>query len=182
MTLWTIACQSPPSLGFSRQEYWSGLPCSPPEDLPNHGITPAALLSLRWQASSLPLVPPGKPKGSIKTHKIQGCLGPCVPGTIQCKYTDRPGTEITYRRWTQKLCMGWGSPDPPEMLTWSPRGHTHTHQVRGTHSSNSTPLEDSSRNLHRSPLILPINTHNAGLPWPPRLAERSHLRAVCGAS
>ena len=126
MTLWTIACQSPPSLGFSRQEYWSGLPCPHPEDLPNHGITLASLISLRRQASSLPLVPPGKPKGSIKTHKIQGCLGPCVPGTIQCKYTDRPGTEVTYRRWTQKLCMRWGSPDPPEMLTRNPRGHTHT--------------------------------------------------------
>ena len=34
-TLWTVACQSPLSMGFSRQEYWSGLPCPPPGDLPN---------------------------------------------------------------------------------------------------------------------------------------------------
>ena len=32
--LWTIARQAPPSMGFSRQEYWSGLPCPPPGDLP----------------------------------------------------------------------------------------------------------------------------------------------------
>ena len=36
--LWTIACQAPLSMGFSRQEYWSGLPCPPPGDLPAPGI------------------------------------------------------------------------------------------------------------------------------------------------
>ena len=41
--LWTIACQAPLSMGFSRQEYWSGLPCPPPEDLPNLGIEPVSL-------------------------------------------------------------------------------------------------------------------------------------------
>ena len=34
-TLWTVARKAPLSMGFSRQEYWSGLPCPPPEDLPN---------------------------------------------------------------------------------------------------------------------------------------------------
>ena len=51
--LWTVDCQAPLSMGFSRQEYWSGLPCPPPEDLLNPGIK---------QAGSLPLTPPGKPK------------------------------------------------------------------------------------------------------------------------
>ena len=37
-TLWTVACQSPLSMGFSRQKYWSGLPFPSPEDLPNPGI------------------------------------------------------------------------------------------------------------------------------------------------
>ena len=36
-TLWTVACQAPLSLGSSRQEYWSGLPCPPPGDLPDPG-------------------------------------------------------------------------------------------------------------------------------------------------
>ena len=42
-TLWTAACQAPLSKGFSRQEYWSGLPCPPPEDLPNPVIKPTSL-------------------------------------------------------------------------------------------------------------------------------------------
>ena len=35
---WTVDCQAPLSMGFSRQEYWSGLLCPPPGDLPNPGI------------------------------------------------------------------------------------------------------------------------------------------------
>ena len=42
---WTVACQAPLSMGFSRQEYWSGLLCLPPEDLPNLGIEPESLTS-----------------------------------------------------------------------------------------------------------------------------------------
>ena len=40
MTLWTVACQAPLSMRFSRQEYWSGLPCPPAGDLPDPGIEP----------------------------------------------------------------------------------------------------------------------------------------------
>ena len=40
--LWTVARQAPLSMGFSRQEYWSGLPYPPPEDLPDPGIKPAS--------------------------------------------------------------------------------------------------------------------------------------------
>ena len=39
----TVARQAPPSMGFSRQEYWSGLPCPPPEDLPDPEIEPESL-------------------------------------------------------------------------------------------------------------------------------------------
>ena len=44
-TLWTVARQAPLSMGFSRQEYWSGFPCRPPGDLPNPGIEPLSLTS-----------------------------------------------------------------------------------------------------------------------------------------
>ena len=44
-TPWTIACQAPLSMEFSRQEYWSGLPFPPPEDLPEAGIKPPSLVS-----------------------------------------------------------------------------------------------------------------------------------------
>jgi len=42
VTLWTVACQAPLSMGFSRQEYWRGLPCPPPGDLPYPGIKPVS--------------------------------------------------------------------------------------------------------------------------------------------
>ena len=48
-------------MGFSRQEYWSGLPCPPPGDLPNPGIKPRSPM---LQADSLPSEPPGKPKNT----------------------------------------------------------------------------------------------------------------------
>ena len=43
--LWTVACQAPLSMGFSSQEYWSGLPCPPPEDLLDLGIKRTSLMS-----------------------------------------------------------------------------------------------------------------------------------------
>ena len=56
-------CSRPGSLskGFSRQEYWSGLPCPPPGGLPTHGSNLHLLSPLHWQVGSLPLAPPGKP-------------------------------------------------------------------------------------------------------------------------
>ena len=58
-TLWTIARQPPLSMAFSRQEYWSGLPCLPPGDLSDPGIETALCLP-HWQVGSLPIAPPGK--------------------------------------------------------------------------------------------------------------------------
>ena len=46
VTLWTVACQAPLSMGFYRPEYWSGLQCPPPGDLPDPGIEPT---SPAWQ-------------------------------------------------------------------------------------------------------------------------------------
>ena len=45
VTLWTVVCQAPVSMGFSRQEYWSGFPYPPPGDLPNPGIKLMSLAS-----------------------------------------------------------------------------------------------------------------------------------------
>ena len=53
---WTVAYQAPPSVGFSRQEYWSGLPFPSPGDLPNPGIEPR---SPALPADALPSEPPG---------------------------------------------------------------------------------------------------------------------------
>ena len=45
VTPWTVALQAPLSMGFSKQEYWSGLPCPPPGGLPNPGLEPESLMS-----------------------------------------------------------------------------------------------------------------------------------------
>ena len=57
VTPWTVAYQAPPSMGFSRQEYWSGLPFPSPGDLPDPGIEP---WSPAFQADTLTSEPPGK--------------------------------------------------------------------------------------------------------------------------
>ena len=58
---WTVAYQAPPSMGFSRQEYWSGLPFPSPEDLPDPGIKPVSLMSPAWWIF-LPPAPLEQPK------------------------------------------------------------------------------------------------------------------------
>ena len=60
VTPWTVARQAPLSMGFSRQEYWSGLPRPPPGHLPSPGIQPASLTSPVRTGGFLPLKPPGK--------------------------------------------------------------------------------------------------------------------------
>ena len=54
VTLWTIACQAPLPIGFSRQEYWSGLPFPTPGDLPHPGFEPMSPVDPALQADSLP--------------------------------------------------------------------------------------------------------------------------------
>ena len=72
VTWWTVTYQAPLSLGFSRQEYWSGLPCPPPGNLPNPRIKPDSCL-LRWQAGSLPQM--AKPHYPFTKHKARNLHG-----------------------------------------------------------------------------------------------------------
>ena len=58
---WTVARQAPLSMELFRQEYWSGLPCLPPGDLPDSGIEPISPASPALPADSLPPEPLGKP-------------------------------------------------------------------------------------------------------------------------
>ena len=68
---WTVACQAPLSMRFSRQEYWNGLPFPSPGDLPDPGIRPGypAL-----QADSLPFEPLGKPSVGKDAEKRETLL------------------------------------------------------------------------------------------------------------
>ena len=73
-TPWTVAHQAPPSMGFSRQEYWSGVPFPSPGDLPDPGTE---LGSPALQADALTSEPSGKPNvllGRSKLRKYFGCI------------------------------------------------------------------------------------------------------------
>ena len=62
VTLWTAAHQAPLSMGFSRQENWSGLPCPPPEDPPDPGIEPTCLVSPALAGGFFTTGAPGSPR------------------------------------------------------------------------------------------------------------------------
>ena len=62
MTPWTVALQAPLSIGFPRQEYWSGLPFLSPGDLPDPGIEP---MSLAFAGRFFVTEPPMKPRDAI---------------------------------------------------------------------------------------------------------------------
>ena len=66
-TPWTVAYQAPSSMGFSRQEYWSGLPFPSPGDLPNPGTEPG---SSALQADALPSEPPRKTIRQVTTKLL----------------------------------------------------------------------------------------------------------------
>ena len=74
--LWTVARQAPLSMGFSRQEYWSRLPCPPPGDLPHPGTEPMSPSSLALGGGFFTLGPLGKPpllhraSESVFRHKV----------------------------------------------------------------------------------------------------------------
>ena len=65
-TPWTAAYQAPPSMGFSRQEYWSGVPFPSPGDLPDPGIEPESPALL---ADALPSELPGKLESLVKAKQ-----------------------------------------------------------------------------------------------------------------
>ena len=89
--LWTIDRQAPLPIGFSRQEYWSWLPCPPPGDLPHPEIKPVSLTSpalagkffttsTTWKVLKRPLVVPFYRRGSLKRHRGEPRQGVEEPG------------------------------------------------------------------------------------------------------
>ena len=73
-TPWIVAHQAPLSMGFSRQEYWSGLPFPSPGDLPDPGMEPvSAAHLLHWQVDSLPLSQQGSPYIHLQNPGSDSC-------------------------------------------------------------------------------------------------------------
>ena len=103
-TPWIVAYQVPLSMGFSRQEYWNGLPFPPPGDLPDPGIDPA---TPAWQEDSLLLEPLGKPttlrqlKFYLEVFPTKSvCFYPKPQGKGAVPLSNKPST------WTSVLSAG----------------------------------------------------------------------------
>ena len=75
VTAWTVAPQAPLSMGFSKPEYWSGLPFPSPGDFPTLGIEPG---SPAVQADSLPSEPPGRPRHELNPSSCHLLAGRAV--------------------------------------------------------------------------------------------------------
>ena len=71
-TPWTVARQTPLSMGFPRQEYWSGLPFPSPGDLPDPGIEPLSPASPALAGGFFTITPPGKPTHLDDTSSVRG--------------------------------------------------------------------------------------------------------------
>ena len=91
VTPWTVAYQAPPSMGFSRQEYWSGLPFPSPGDLPDPGIEPG---SPALQADALTSEPQLIKRKSFRTALVGKWLGLCVHNAGNTGSNPGQGTEI----------------------------------------------------------------------------------------
>ena len=100
-TLWTVAREAPLSMGFSRQECWSGLPFPSPGIFPTQGSTPISYISCPGRLGSSPLVPPGKIPPLLAHSSL---------------FSLQHGEESTVI--TEQL----GSPGDTGWTGWSPRG------------------------------------------------------------
>ena len=100
-TLWTVACQAPLAVEFSRQEYWSELPFPPPGDLPDLGIEPASPVSPPLDADSLLLSHQWSPWVTLPSAFSFSHL--CVLQSLSSKAIERTGEK--YRVCMQHLAF-----------------------------------------------------------------------------
>ena len=98
--LWTVARQVPPSMGFSRQEYWKWLSCPPPEDLPDPGIEPVSLTSSALGGGFFTTSTAWERKGESEVAQL--CLTLCDP--MNCSL---PGSSV-YGTFQARV-LEWGA-------------------------------------------------------------------------
>ena len=114
-TLWTVAHQAPLSMGFSKQEYWSGVPCPPPGYLANPGIKPMSPAAPTLQVDSLslshqPCPPAPTPYTHTHTRLSQHTSSPYLPLESSFSGSDVPffigsKADISMGMWTSiALC------------------------------------------------------------------------------
>ena len=108
---WTVAYWAPPSMGFSRQEYWSGMPFPSPEDLSDSGIEPG---SPTLQADTLSSEPPGKLTKERDNQLLEQNIESCQECTQSAKdssvdrwcYVNCPVEKIIQNRWEEPVSSG----------------------------------------------------------------------------
>ena len=133
VTPWNLAHQAPLSIGCSRQEYWSGLPCPLPRDLPD----PHLLHLLHWQVGSLSLPPPGKPIYIYEDALEEGMATHSSILAWSIPWTEESGTlqSIELRRvrhnWSDLACMHIYMcvciPNPWETISTAPKDEPQIH-------------------------------------------------------
>ena len=110
VTPWTVTRQAPLPMGFLSQEYWSGLPFPPPEDIPNPESKPKSPVALALQADSLPAEPSGSPCNRLFPSKeFYGWKGPS-------KYP----SSIPLFKWCEISELSWWSSHRFVMLKLEP--------------------------------------------------------------
>ena len=91
-TLWTVAPPAPLSLGFPRQEHWSGLPFPPPGNLPDPGIGPASLVSPALAGGFFTTEPPGNLEGMLSFFppgsRADSHIILCIFSLLTCSSSD----------------------------------------------------------------------------------------------
>ena len=107
-TPWTVGHQAPRSMGLSRQEYWSGWPCPPPEDLPDPGIKPVGSCTAGGFFTTEPLQIPSRHTASKLYNTPTAALGPS-----QSPWPHSPNKRSSQARLPALPC---GSPRPRDTL------------------------------------------------------------------
>ena len=154
MTLWTVAHQAPLTMGFSRQEYWSGLPYPPPGDLPNPGMEPASHVSCIGRLGHSQ-----QDRAELKPTMLRACLapglhtGPCVQVGVWKVCPFKPqGSEVAPPSCQTKYQAGKDS----SFFSSTPEADALVKQRRGQKASRHchAPIRDAcvSGSFYRQPV------------------------------
>ena len=154
---------SPLSMGFSRQDYWSGLPCPPPGDFPDPGIEPTFLAYLALAGGFLTTEPPGKPVTYIRgSHWSQRTELAAAPVVRYCPQVVGGQGRSTRRQanWSETYLR-------PELTG----GHWKSCGCEGTDSNgelaNSCVMLASGGHLEEMPRTRPSSPSSSNTPAPP---------------
>ena len=137
VTLWTVDCQAPLSMGFYRQEYWSVLPFPSPGDLPNPGIKPASpALTGRFFTTE----PPGKPFRRSASGQNSYSKSKCFWETKSVNYSNRvPGARFSWNSFN--ACI---PPDEAFSVYSQPTTLVHCRKCKKTQQKQSCKKQQKS--------------------------------------